>query len=194
MLRSGRLALLLPPIGLPKVIRPHPASPREARKKLFGNSSDAYDRTTQRTVRVRRLRLDALERRLLRHGEPVPLEPKVFETLLVLVRHERRLVGKAELMQAVWPDSFVEESNLTRNISVLRKALSPTRRCAGVHRNCREVRLPIRWRGARAEGRCGDASDRDSSTPQPARATHQLCRSRSRDQPRSSGCSHRLVC
>ena len=70
-------------------------------------------------------RLDALERRLLRHGEPVPLEPKVFETLLVLVRHERRLVGKAELMQAVWPDSFVEESNLTRNISVLRKALSP---------------------------------------------------------------------
>ena len=70
-------------------------------------------------------RLDALERRLLRHGEPVPLEPKVFETLLVLVRHERRLVGKAELMRAVWPDSFVEESNLTRNISVLRKALSP---------------------------------------------------------------------
>ena len=70
-------------------------------------------------------RLDALERRLLRHGEPVQLEPKVFETLLVLVRHERRLVGKAELMQAVWPDSFVEESNLTRNISVLRKALSP---------------------------------------------------------------------
>ena len=70
-------------------------------------------------------RLDARERRLLRHGEPVPLEPKVFETLLMLVRHERRLVGKAELMQAVWPDSFVEESNLTRNISVLRKALSP---------------------------------------------------------------------
>jgi predicted ATPase/DNA-binding winged helix-turn-helix (wHTH) protein len=70
-------------------------------------------------------RLDAAEHLLLRDGEPVPLEPKVFETLLVLIRHDGRLVGKEELMRAVWPDSFVEESNLTRNISVLRKALSP---------------------------------------------------------------------
>ena len=69
--------------------------------------------------------LDAAEHLLLRDGEPVPLEPKVFETLLVLIRHDRRLVGKEELMRAVWPDSFVEESNLTRNISVLRHALSP---------------------------------------------------------------------
>ena len=69
-------------------------------------------------------RLDPAERLLLRDGKPVPLEPKVFETLLVLIRHGGRLVGKDELMQAVWPDSFVEESNLTRNISVLRKALN----------------------------------------------------------------------
>ncbi len=69
-------------------------------------------------------RLDPAERLLLRDGEPVPLEPKVFETLLVLIRHGRGLVGKEELMRAVWPDSFVEESNLTRNISILRKALS----------------------------------------------------------------------
>lgn len=60
---------------------------------------------------------------LLRDGAPVSLEPKVFETLLVLVRHGGRLVGKEELMLAVWPDTIVEESNLTRNISVLRKAL-----------------------------------------------------------------------
>lgn len=70
-------------------------------------------------------RLDPAEHLLLRDGEPVPLEPKVFETLLVLIR-QGRLVGKEELMQAVWPDSFVEESNLTRNISVLRKALTRT--------------------------------------------------------------------
>ena len=70
-------------------------------------------------------RLDAAEHLLLRDGEPVPLEPKVLETLLVLIRHDTRLVAKGELMQAVWPDSFVEESNLTRNISVLRRALSP---------------------------------------------------------------------
>ena len=69
-------------------------------------------------------RLDPAEHLLLRDGEPVPLEPKVFETLLVLIRHAGRLVGKDELMQTVWPDSFVEESNLTRNISVLRKALN----------------------------------------------------------------------
>jgi TolB-like protein/DNA-binding winged helix-turn-helix (wHTH) protein/Flp pilus assembly protein TadD len=68
-------------------------------------------------------RVDPAEHLLLRDGEPVPLEPKVFETLLVLIR-QGRLVGKEELMQAVWPDSFVEESNLTRNISILRKALN----------------------------------------------------------------------
>ena len=136
--------------------------------------------------------LDALERRLLRHGEPVPLEPKVFETLLVLVRHERRLVGKAELMQAVWPDSFVEESNLTRNISVLRKALSPHAGATGVHRNCREVRLSIRWRGARAEGRFGAdmiatvyAITCPVSSPALSVA---IARS-----VRSNGCSHRVV-
>ena len=49
-------------------------------------------------------RLDAAEHLLLRDGEPVPLEPKVFETLLVLIRHDGRLVGKEELMRAVWPD------------------------------------------------------------------------------------------
>ena len=69
--------------------------------------------------------IDTAEHLLLRDSEPVPLEPKVFETLLVLIRQNGRLVGKEELMRAVWPDSFVEDSNLTRNISVLRKALSP---------------------------------------------------------------------
>ena len=71
-------------------------------------------------------RLDPAERLLLRDGRPVPLEPKVFETLLVLIRRGGRLVEKEELMQTVWPDCFVEESNLTRNISVLRKTLNRT--------------------------------------------------------------------
>jgi TolB-like protein/DNA-binding winged helix-turn-helix (wHTH) protein/Flp pilus assembly protein TadD len=69
-------------------------------------------------------RLDPAERLLLCDGEPVALEPKVFETLLVLIRRSGRLVEKDELMQAIWPDSFVEEVNLARNISVLRKALN----------------------------------------------------------------------
>src|SRR4030095_14327711 len=73
-------------------------------------------------------RLDTEERRLLRDGRPVPLTPKVFETLVLLVERAGRLIQKDELMQALWPDSFVEEANLTNNIWTLRTALgdSPT--------------------------------------------------------------------
>ena len=69
-------------------------------------------------------RLDPAERLLLRDGVAVPLEPKVFETLVVLIRGGGRLVTKDQLMKEVWPDTFVEESNLVRHISILRKALS----------------------------------------------------------------------
>jgi TolB-like protein/Tfp pilus assembly protein PilF len=68
-------------------------------------------------------RLNAMERLLLRDGEPVPLPPKVFDTLLVLVDNSGRLVAKDELMSRLWPDTFVEEATLARNISDLRKAL-----------------------------------------------------------------------
>lgn len=68
-------------------------------------------------------RLDTVERRLLREGRPVPLTPKAFETLVVLISRGGRLVEKEELMKALWPDSFVEESNLTHNVWTLRKIL-----------------------------------------------------------------------
>ena len=68
-------------------------------------------------------RLDTAERRLLRDGEPVPLTPKAFETLVVLVERSGHLVEKDELMKTLWPDSFVEESNLTNNVWALRKTL-----------------------------------------------------------------------
>jgi DNA-binding winged helix-turn-helix (wHTH) protein/tetratricopeptide (TPR) repeat protein len=68
-------------------------------------------------------RLDPRERRLLKSGRPVRLTPKAFATLLVLVRNHGRLVDKGELIRAVWPDTFVEEIGLVRNISVLRKTL-----------------------------------------------------------------------
>lgn len=68
-------------------------------------------------------RLDSRARVLLRDGEIVRLTPKVLDTLLVLVRNAGNPVTKEELLQAVWPDTFVEESNLLQNISVLRKAL-----------------------------------------------------------------------
>jgi DNA-binding winged helix-turn-helix (wHTH) protein/tetratricopeptide (TPR) repeat protein/TolB-like protein len=66
---------------------------------------------------------DGIKRRLLRDGSVVPLTPKVFETLLVLLRNNGEVVDKATLMNHVWPDTAVEESGLTRNISVLRKML-----------------------------------------------------------------------
>lgn len=68
-------------------------------------------------------RIDRRERLLLHDGEPVPLPPKVYDTLLALVTHSGRIVEKEELMRAVWPDTFVEEANLTVNISALRKVL-----------------------------------------------------------------------
>src|SRR6185295_11036423 len=63
------------------------------------------------------------ERLLLRDGVPVPLTPKALDTLLVLVENTGRLLDKEDLMKRVWPDTFVEEAGLTRNISSLRKAL-----------------------------------------------------------------------
>ena len=68
-------------------------------------------------------RLD-LEQRLLWHeGETVALAPKVFETLILLIEHRGRVVKKEDMMKSLWPDRFVEESNLTQNIFMLRKIL-----------------------------------------------------------------------
>ena len=69
-------------------------------------------------------RLDAAESVLLRDGQLIPISPKVFETLLVLVENSGHLVSKDELYKQVWQDTFVEETNLTKNISILRKILS----------------------------------------------------------------------
>jgi TolB-like protein/DNA-binding winged helix-turn-helix (wHTH) protein len=68
-------------------------------------------------------RLNAVERLLLREQVPVQLPPKAFDALVVLVENRGRLLGKDELLRKVWPDTFVEESNLAQHISILRKAL-----------------------------------------------------------------------
>ena len=70
-----------------------------------------------------RYRLDPEQRQLFRDHQPVALQPKAFETLLVLIQNSQKVVPKDELMKNLWPDSFVEESNLSQNIFVLRKAL-----------------------------------------------------------------------
>ena len=70
--------------------------------------------------------MNADEQLLTRDGVPVPLTQKAFEMLLVLVEHVGHLVEKDALMKAVWPNSFVEESNVAQNIFILRKALGKT--------------------------------------------------------------------
>lgn len=67
--------------------------------------------------------LDTVQHALLKEGKPVPLTPKTYDTLLVLVQNSGRMLSKEELMKALWPDSFVEESNLTQQVSMIRKAL-----------------------------------------------------------------------
>jgi DNA-binding winged helix-turn-helix (wHTH) protein/tetratricopeptide (TPR) repeat protein len=68
-------------------------------------------------------RLDPHKRLLLRDGEPVRLKSKAFALLLVLIERRERVLEKDELLQAVWPDTVVEENNLTVHMSALRKAL-----------------------------------------------------------------------
>src|SRR5690348_16555183 len=71
-------------------------------------------------------RVDADREILLRDGQAVPRTPKAFQILLVLIRRGQEVVTKDDLMQTVWPDTFVEEANLSRNIFLLRKALGET--------------------------------------------------------------------
>jgi DNA-binding winged helix-turn-helix (wHTH) protein/TolB-like protein/tetratricopeptide (TPR) repeat protein len=69
-------------------------------------------------------RLDPAERVLARNGERISLAPKAFDTLLLLVRQSGHVLSKDELIKTLWPDSFVEENNLTQQISQLRRALT----------------------------------------------------------------------
>src|SRR5262245_58437014 len=68
-------------------------------------------------------RVDTAKCVLLRNGDAVPLSLKVFEILMVLIENRGQLLEKDELLRQVWPDTVVEENNLARSISALRKAL-----------------------------------------------------------------------
>ena len=70
--------------------------------------------------------LDTAQHLLSKENQPVQLTPKTHDALVVLIENRGRLLSKSELMAAVWPDSFVDESNLTQQISMIRKALGET--------------------------------------------------------------------
>lgn len=67
--------------------------------------------------------LEPAERLLVRSGKPVPIAPKAFDALLLLVQNSGHVLSKDQLMSRLWPDTFVEENNLTQHISMLRRAL-----------------------------------------------------------------------
>src|SRR4030095_14524075 len=71
--------------------------------------------------------VDVNQRVLFRDGRMVPLTPKVFETLLLLVENQGSIVTKERMLATLWPDVFVEESNVTFNITMLRKALGDSK-------------------------------------------------------------------
>jgi len=68
-------------------------------------------------------RVDPEERLLTRDGVPIPLAPKTLDLLLFFVRNRGRVLAKEDLLGQVWPGVFVEESNLTKNVFLLRKCL-----------------------------------------------------------------------
>src|SRR5262245_7656022 len=81
-------------------------------------------RLSARTYVFERFQIDVSICQLTRDGQIVALPPKAFDTLLILVRHRDRIVTKEELIQAVWPNAFVSDDNLTQNIWAIRRALS----------------------------------------------------------------------
>ena len=92
--------------------------------KILETSSASAQRAADESIfGFDAFQLDPRERTLRRDGELVPLTAKVFDTLVLLVRHAGQLVSKDQLMTALWPDSFVEDANLNQNVSVLRRAL-----------------------------------------------------------------------
>jgi DNA-binding winged helix-turn-helix (wHTH) protein/TolB-like protein/Flp pilus assembly protein TadD len=96
---------------------------KESKKNLKNIVVSAPDEQHQRVYEFGPFTIDHAERQLLREGMRVPVTAKAFDTLLLLVQRNGHLVEKSEIMQAIWPDSFVEEGNLSVTIYMLRKAL-----------------------------------------------------------------------
>src|SRR5215472_3156858 len=84
------------------------------------------DQTPKQLYEFGPFRIDPEKELLLRGDETIPLTRKTFQILLVLVRRSKEVVTKDDLLKMVWPDTFVEEANLSRHIFLLRKTLGET--------------------------------------------------------------------
>jgi DNA-binding winged helix-turn-helix (wHTH) protein len=93
------------------------------RSILLISSQKAMTHTIKAMYEFGPFRIDMERYLLLRDEESIPLSPKAFETLVFLVQHLGEVGRKDDIMSSIWPDTFVEESNLSQNIFLLRKAL-----------------------------------------------------------------------
>src|SRR5215475_11187254 len=119
-------------------------------------------------------RLEAREHRLMRADQAIPLTGKAFATLRVLVEQHGRLVPKQDLMNAVWPGTVVEENNLDRNISILRKIL-------GEQPDGRQFietvpRVGYRFIASVREAAAAKAATADAAAPSTGRQEIRFCR------------------
>jgi len=94
-----------------------------SKKNLKSNVAGAPEKQRGCVYKFGPFSIDESERQLLREGTPVSLTIKAFDTLLLLVQRNGHLVERSEIIQAIWPNSFVEEGNLSVTIHMLRKAL-----------------------------------------------------------------------
>src|SRR6266545_1816582 len=101
---------------LRRVLNAHSISPQNSSETPKGAKN-------QRVYEFGPFRVDEARGVLLKNGEEVPLVPKAFDLLMLLVESGGETLEKADLMKALWPESFVEEGNLTQTVFVLRKAL-----------------------------------------------------------------------
>lgn len=97
-------------------------------------------------------RLDPAERTLFGQDQAVPLSPKAFDLLFALLRRAGRIVDKEDLMREVWPETFVEENNLTVNISALRKALGKGSSEQQVRDGAGQATITASFLGGRSNG------------------------------------------
>lgn len=109
--------------------------------------------TTNSIYRFDEFELDPASRTFWRNGAQIPLYPKAFEILIYLVANPGRVVTKEEVFKAVWPESFVEEGNLTQQVSFLRKALGDRSACI----------VTVPGRGYQFAARVEEASSTDES-------------------------------
>ena len=109
-------------------------------------------RPDRRFYRFGPFRIDTKKRVLMREGKILSLAPKAFDILLVLVQHQDEVLEKSRLMETIWPDSDVEETNLPQNISLLRKVL-------GESPNERGYIITIPGRGYRFAGEVQEIDD-----------------------------------